>query len=80
MKDRYYSKKTKVHYSNVAAKLLKQGYKEVSYGDMPNGDGYAYYKRENITLKLIYKWIPNPQGRGYISGKMVAMEDVSMCY
>ena len=80
MKDREYKINTKVTFRKVSARLLSKGYKETYYGDKINGDGYAYYKKGKNVIKLTYKWIPNPQGRGYVSGRMVELEDVSECY
>ena len=80
MKDRYYSENTKTTYKEVSARLEKRGFKLNSYGDIDPTTGEAYYIKPGIMYKLIYKWIPNPEGRGYISGKMISIEDLTSCY
>lgn len=80
MKDRYYIENTKSTYRSVKSWLLKKGFKETYYGNITPEIGEAYLEKPGKSYKLIYKWIPSPTGRGYISGPMISLEDVSSCY
>ncbi len=80
MKDRYYIENTKITYKKVAARLEKRGFKLESYGDINPTTGEAYYIKPGLMYKLTYQWIPNPNGRGVVSGKMISFEDMTSCY
>ena len=80
MTDRYYVENTKSTYKKVSARLERQGFKLDTYGDIDRTTGEAYYIKPGALIKLIYQWIPNPAGPGYVSGKMISLEDVTSCY
>ena len=84
MQDHYYIENTKSTFKSVKAWLLKRGFIEDSYGDSiwneHNKIGYCYFVKPGIMYKLKYKWGRHPQGHGYISGKMISIEDVTSCY
>ena len=81
MKDRIYSTKTRVTYKDVKNRLMAKGYKCVSYGDIEQyiTIGVAYYSNGKNTIKLVYEWV-QVKPRHYVSGKMVALTDVTECY
>lgn len=81
MKDRIYSTKTRVTYKDVKNRLIAKGYKCVSYGDIEQCRtmGIAYYSNDKNTIKLVYEWV-QVEPRHYVSGKMVALTDVTECY
>lgn len=82
MIDRYYKKNTRSTFKSVRRWLSKLGYKETCYGDSAYYDnvGYAFMEKPGRSLKLTYYWIPNPKGRGVISGKMISLEDYTSCF
>ena len=80
MKDRIYSTKTRVTYKDVKNRLIAKGYKCVSYGDKKQYRmGMAYYSNDKNIIKLVYEWV-QVEPRHYVSGKMVALTDVTECY
>ena len=81
MKDRIYSTKTRVTYKDGKNRLIAKGYKCVSYGDIEQyiTMGVAYYSNGKNTIKLVYEWV-QVKPRHYVSGKMVALTDVTECY
>lgn len=80
MQDRYYIEKTKSTYKSVSSWLEKRGFKLESYGDIDEQTAEAYYIKPGIMYKLIYQWIPNPNGRGVVAGKMISLEDMTSCF
>ena len=84
MKDRYYKANTKSTFKSVKLWLTKLGYKEMWYGDAEWNEtskiGEAWYEKPGVSLTLKYEWVKNPNGNGYVSGKMISLEDMTSCY
>lgn len=84
MKDRYYKPNTKATFRGVRNWLTKLGYKENMYGDAEWTEmskiGEAWYAKPGVMLSLHYEWVKNPNGNGYVSGKMISLEDISSCF
>ena len=84
MQDRFYKANTKATFKKTSAWLKRLGYKEDMYGDAEWNEhqkiGEAWYCKPGVMLSLHYEWVKNPNGVGYISGKMISLEDITDCF